>query len=206
MNSAVFGAGLVVCLAAAAPASPGATQRSGASVASSAKSSVAPANLCPGQFDLTKLNGLCDFVFDRTRLPLGSTYRFEWDRAISEAACTSPAEPADAQRAKIQRLWNQHQARFRCTSPTFDVSQGSVLKYAISSGSFSFVNTVLARWALDLNHIDPSDGRTILDYTKRQLDVNRGSSNEHQLQEFFNQIRARGGKFASELSNTRGSD
>lgn len=153
----------------------------------------------PTKFDLSKLNGLCDYVFDRTRMPPGSSYRFEYERSINEAAGTSPAEPIEVQREKIQRLWNNHQESFRCISPTFDVSRGSVLKYAIRTGSFSFVNAVLARWELDLNHIDPSDGRTILDYTKRELDVNRGSSNEFQLQEFFNLMRAHGAKFAHEL-------
>ncbi|MFM7404145.1 MAG: hypothetical protein ACKO1N_08660 [Erythrobacter sp.] len=170
-----------------------------APIAAQAGQSTPAGSSCPAKFDLTKLVAICDYVYDRTRMPTGSTYRFEYERAINEAACTSPAEPIEIQREKIQRLWNNHQQSFRCTANNFDVNEGNVLKYAIKTRSFSLVNAAIARSELNLNYVDPSDGRTILDYVDEELRLNRGSTNEFQLQEFFNVMRSRGAKFAHEL-------
>ena len=100
---------------------------------------------------------------------------------------------------KIQALWDGHQDRFKCSSNDVDVSGGSILKYSISSRSFSFLNTAPQRWQLNLNYVDSVDGRTVLDYLQGEIRRSEGSNTAVELQEYFDSLRQLGAKFRSEL-------
>lgn len=166
---------------------------SGLSSAAQSVAGTSGANACSHGPDLSKLARLCSVVFDRTRAAPASGYRFEYERLVSEAACVSPTDDEPAKISKIQSLWRNNQSAFKCNSTDFDVSDGSILKYSVSSRSFNFINTAISKWKLDLNFHD-RDGQTVYDYVQGQIDRNRGSSIESVLKDYLQKIEDGGGK------------
>ena len=159
----------------------------------------APSGTGSGVMDPTRIIGLCDHVFSRTRAPADSGVRFEYEQIIYAAAGVVPGDTPEQIRLKIQALWDGHQDRFKCSSNDFDVSSGSILKYAISARSFSFLNTASQRWQLNLNYVDSVDGRTMLDYLQEEIRRTSGSNSAIELQEYFDSLRQVGAKFSAEL-------
>lgn len=54
--------------------------------------------------------------------------------------------------------------------------------------------------AEDLNHVDASDGRTVLDYVDGELERQQASPNEATLRHYRNELRKAGAKHAGEVS------
>ena len=116
-----------------------------------------------------------------------------------EAALVTESDSPETIGAKIRALWDNHQDRFKCSSNSFDVSGGSILKYAIRARSFSFLNTASQRWRLNLNYVDRVDGRTVLEYLQGEIRRSEGTATGYELQEYFDSLRRLGAKFSSEL-------
>ena len=150
-------------------------------------------------YDLSKLKGICGYVYDRTRAPAGSGHRYVYGRLMEEAAGVTPADDATTKKRKVQMLWRDNQSVFTCTASNFNLANGNLLKYSVSSRSYNFINTALGQWELELNFIDPVDRRTLLDYLRRELDANRGNSDESALKNLYDASRERGAKFCYEL-------
>lgn len=91
-------------------------------------------------------------------------YRFAYEKRIMDAACVSRFDDEAARNRKVRHLWAQYEDKLVCNSPRFDVQNGSMLKYAVSSRDEDFLFDAACVWKVDLNRIDPSDGRTVLDY------------------------------------------
>lgn len=54
-------------------------------------------------------------------------------------------------------------------------------------------------WKVDLNQVDDADGRTLLDYVDKELELKRGTINEPSLQQYHDMLRQAGARRASEL-------
>jgi hypothetical protein len=153
--------------------------------------------------NLLNLRELCSVVYERTRAAEESGFRWEFERIIYEAAgANEPSKLDQSNLARIQALWNNYPEHFTCASPDFDVPDGSILKYAVSSRNFSFLNYAIS-WKLNLNSVDQFDGRTLLDYLEQQVRDNQGSEIEPQLQEYADAVRSSGGRRSSELKGGR---
>jgi hypothetical protein len=62
-----------------------------------------------------------------------------------------------------------------------------------------FVNDVVRRWKVDLNHVDPADGKTALDYIEVELAKAGDSSNAPILRRYYDLFRKHGAKHRREL-------
>lgn len=171
----------------------------------SAIQSSPPAKLCP---DLTKLDGICTTVYSRTldrSDPENLSYAYE--RMIYEASCVEFKSDTQAEaRRKIQDLWRNHQDRLLCNGSNFPVANGSILKFAVEMKTTVFITNATKYWGLDLNIIDKSDGRTVLDYTRDRMNDFRGSPSEEVLRNYYNEFRRYGAKHAAELTNRQQAD
>lgn len=147
------------------------------------------------------MRGLCGYVYDRTRAPKGSGYRYVYERLMAEAAGVTAADDAATSKRKVQMLWRENQGAndFRCTASNFNLANGNLLKYSVSSRSYNFLNTALGKWELELNFIDPVDHRTLLDYLRIELEANVGNSDEDSLKYLYDASRERGAKFCNQL-------
>ena len=155
--------------------------------------------------DPVKLRGICNDVYSRTpdtTNPDIWTYRYE--QKIYAASCVdfSKDTPRSA-RSKIQKLWNEHQAHLKCDALNFSVQQGSILKYAVQIENYSVVDNAVKNWKLDLNIIDSSDNRTLLDFVEARYAANHGSSAADTLENYWNLLRRNGAKRCREVDPAR---
>ncbi|WP_408096862.1 hypothetical protein ACJVC5_17625 [Peredibacter sp. HCB2-198] len=152
---------------------------------------------CPNQ---KKMESICTAVDDKTKVdsPEGKI-RFVYQKKFLEAACANPASdsPEEVQ-SKVAKMWLKFRDKLVCNSVSFDVENGSVLKYAVAIKFDEFIYDV-TKWKLDLNKVDASDNRTVLDYIKFQIERNKGNSLEPKLKSYYNRFKAAGAKHKSEL-------
>jgi hypothetical protein len=147
-----------------------------------------------------KLRGLCGYVgnFTKDDLPQGR-YEYTYQRRILEAACVDINKDSDEEISrKIALVWKENEDALICNNTQFDVGNGSVIKYAVISGFDHFVFDI-ATWKINLNKIDETDGRTVLDYVKYHLDRAKGTASERRLKLYYAVLKDAGAKHKSEL-------
>jgi hypothetical protein len=173
---------------------------SGAALAQAMGSDHLPAGAlqrtCP---DRLKLSNLCLMVGNKVPDEPGSNYKFAYQRKISEAACVDPSDSKEVARKKIQEMWRQYEGEMLCNAPSFIVPNGNILKLAVSSSFNQFLFQAAKMWQVDLNRVDETDHRTVLDYVEYELQREKGTVLERDLQAYYDMLRSAGAKRASEL-------
>lgn len=166
------------------PASPPATQR--------------------GQPDPSKLEGICVDVYRQRRDQSSPNhYAYTYERKIYEAAGVDFESDTQASaRAKIQTMWIDQRQRLRCDGANFPVAEGSVLKYAIETRTFNFLDNATRFWRVELNFIDEADGATTLDYLADRILENRGKPLGVTLRDYYDKLRRYGARHCRELPDT----
>lgn len=128
--------------------------------------------------------------------PIGFN-RYLYQRRILEADCVENETDEKKQAGQISGMFDAFADRLVC-SGQFDIINGSVIKYAVNKKFDEFIDDLIL-WKVNLNHVDKGDGRTLLDYIQHQINRNKGNALESKLKSYFDQVRAEGAKFASEL-------
>ena len=100
--------------------------------------------------------------------------------------------------AKIRRMWLQYEDKLVCNGLNFDVINGNLIKYAINTKFDDFID-VVSEWGINLNKVDESDGRTILDYTSYHMKRNEGTEVATRLKSYYDTFRKAGAKHKHEL-------
>lgn len=150
---------------------------------------------CP---DVSKITNLCVIVANKNldEAPI-SKNEYLYNRQILEASCAENDTRA-VQIEKISKLWPLIEDRLSCNLPNFEVANGNILKVAVNSLFNEFLFDA-ARWKMDLNVVDKSDGRTLLDYISDQIKKNEGTSLEPILRSYYDRLKRYGAKHRSEL-------
>lgn len=152
-----------------------------------------------GPYDLSKLRGICAFVYSRARAPAESGYHFRYEQMMAEAAGVTSNDDEEVRRTRMRYLWLDNQDAFRCTADNFNVTYGNALKYSARSKSFDLLNSAIEEWQLEFNFIDPADRRTLLDYLANQAEANAGNSQQNALVDSYDAVRSLGAKHCFEL-------
>lgn len=150
---------------------------------------------CPND---DKLSHLCAAIADGKRDTSGK-YQFHYQKIISEAACASDDDTEPQVASKVQRLWARYEDQLVCNNVRFDVQDGSILKFAASARVEDFLFDAAMVWKVNLNRVDSSDGRTLLDYVQKEIERNKGTSVESKLKSYYDMLRTSGAKHRSEL-------
>jgi len=141
------------------------------------------------------------FVGSRTEdpNPLSKRYTYMYQRRIFEAAGVDVNKDSEDEIArKVSGVWELYEDKAICNNLAFDVKDGSVLKYGVATKFDAFIYDII-KWKINLNKVDASDNRTLLDYIQFQIWRTEGTSIERKLQGYMKQLRAAGAKFRSEL-------
>jgi hypothetical protein len=147
-----------------------------------------------------KLRGLCNFVGDITEdnKPQGK-YRYMYQRRLLEAACVDLEKDSEEEIGKkISAMWKEYEDTLICNNIQFDVSNGSVIKYAVNMQFDVFISN-LATWKVNFNKVDETDGRTVLDYVRDQVERSKGLAIEEKLKQYYTILKDAGAKHKSEL-------
>lgn len=146
-----------------------------------------------------KIKNICFFVGSRMRdSSPNPRYTYMYQKKFYEAACVGESDSEEVAAEKIRALWKSIRPAMTCTNTHFDVDQGSILKYAISKNFEDFIDEVI-RWKIDLNEVDNSDQRTLLDYVKYHMDRNKGNELESKFKMYYIKLRGAGAKHKEEI-------
>lgn len=152
---------------------------------------------CP---DPKKLRGLCAVVGDLTEdsNPQGK-YKYMYQRRIFEAACVNVnIDSEEMIAAKVSKVWKDNEDRLICNSTRFEVSNGNIIKFAVDMTFDSFISDMVL-WKVDLNKVDETDGRTVLDYVQYQIERAKGSALEPRISFYYRTLKLGGAKHKHEL-------
>ena len=152
---------------------------------------------------LAALDGLCNAINNQTRVGDNpDQYLYLYEKSMYLAAGVGfKSDTTTTAIAKLGRLWDENPQVFKCTSTNFSVPNGAILKYALETRSFGFIEDAMGPWHLDLNHIDPADCRTLLDFAEWKLGQNRGTHLEPVLTGYVERFKQAGAKHSSEVSS-----
>lgn len=103
---------------------------------------------------------------------------YMYEEMFHTAAGVAPDDGPDQVREKIQRFWLNNREHLSCQQLGFSIRGGNVAKLAFERSSNHVINDFIRRWDLDLNFIDPADGKSVLDYVEGELEKSGGTSAE----------------------------
>lgn len=169
--------------------------------ASAAPLALAPAAVSDVQCsDPKKLRMLCMYVGGMSEDPEPrGRYRYKYQRKLFEAACVDLEKDSEATiAAKVSRVWRQYEDSLTCDNSRFDVVNGNLLKYAVNIKFDVFLYDVVD-WKVNLNRVDSSDNRTVLDYVEYQMRINKGNASFRILESYYALLRKAGAKHQREL-------
>lgn len=147
-----------------------------------------------------KVKNLCMYVSGQSidPEPVGN-YKYTYQRKMLEASCVDIGKDSKEEIAKkVSAMWQQMEGQFVCNSLQFDVQNGNILKMAAINSFDSFIDDAIT-WKVNLNRVDPSDNRTVLDYLKYHMERTKGGEIEKKLKFYYDQLRKAGAKHKSEL-------
>ncbi|MGV4413336.1 MULTISPECIES: hypothetical protein [unclassified Chryseobacterium] len=90
---------------------------------------------------------------------------------FKKAAGVTPEDSEEEMYRKIRKVWNEYEDCLTCDTIAFSLIGGSILKAATVSLNKDFYNTVI-KWGVNLNRIDPVDGKTVLDFIQDKIATN----------------------------------
>ena len=153
--------------------------------------------ICPNP---KALRGLCMFVGNMTNdEDHKGRYRWRYQQKLIEAACVDITVDSEEEIGrKIAKVWKDNEDTLICNNTSFDVSNGNLIKFAVNVKFDEFILDIAA-WGVELNKVDSTDGRTVLDYVSDSIRDNRGLPVERNLRHYYDVLRKAGAKHRSEL-------
>lgn len=165
-----------------------------------AKSILKVTSAMSGCADASKLVGICGDVFQQSQASHDTPYMYEYERKLHEAACADPEKDSEEiVNKKLQNMWIKLDKNLKCDTANWEVPKGNILKYAIKVKSFDLITSAAELWHVNLNSIDSTDSRTLLDYVESEMERNKGDRLEGVLKGYYKILRNAGAKHRKEL-------
>ena len=143
----------------------------------------------PHQYETNWISGLCSAVRG------GQSDRYQ--QKIEDAAGVTPSDSPELRRQKTADLFAHRMPT--CDGADFSVSHGNILKYAVSVRTFDFINLAAYTFDADLNAVDSSDGRTVLDFVDDEISRNVGRPAEDELRYYRDFLVGAGARTTAQL-------
>ncbi|MGS0746899.1 hypothetical protein [Halpernia sp. GG3] len=144
---------------------------------------------------------LCGDVASKAKVDEKETkyYEYVYEKRILQLSCVN-LEVDDDQtiKRKVQQFWNKYKTNCTCDSVSFNIPNGNILKFSIAKNFLDFLDTFVLNYNLDINFIDPADGKNLLDYLNDEIEklkTNGASNSSIQVyQHYRDEIISLGGK------------
>ena len=100
-----------------------------------------------------------------------ANFSYKYQEDLWEMSCAKVGKDTPEQaKQKIQIMWNTYRTEFKCPGGVTDsIRNGNVTKYAMDNQFSTFVVYIIKKYELDMNFIDPKDGKTLLDFVEEEL-------------------------------------
>ena len=154
-----------------------------------------------------QLAGTCHAIYEK-QMALNPNPRvsYGYQESIWEMSCAITGQDIiESAKLKIQLMWNRIRTSFRCYKyPNYISSERNITKFSLDTGFTTFLTEAVKRYDLDMNFIDPTDNKTILDFIQERESYVRNSppiDNEKadEYNRIYKLLRNNGAKRASEL-------
>ncbi len=120
---------------------------------------------------------ICGDLVTKSKVPGDEAefYEYIYEKRLLHMACVNIGiDSEEIVKKKVQAWWEKYKTKCKCDSITFNVPNGSLLKFAISQSQPEFIDILVFNYNLDINFVDPADGRTDLDYLNDQIEILKG--------------------------------
>ena len=132
--------------------------------------------------------------------PAHSSIRYQFESMIYAAADVKPSDTDEQVNSKVRSFLDARMPQLLCSQPDFVPNNGNILKLAVSRQSSYFIRNALDVWKLDLNQVDATDGRTVLDHIVAKRDSYSTSQQAWKtFQRYYDRFRVAGAKTRAEL-------
>lgn len=126
-----------------------------------------------------KMEKFCDVISER-----GMDYEIE----LNSMSCVRQDDLATTKKEKVQVMWAKYKNEFTCEQDGFMVKDGNVLKLSVHSNFTGFLDGLVNDFAIDINYIDPADGKNVLDFTRDEIDRLKSEGNQPERLNELNQM------------------
>ncbi len=134
---------------------------------------------CPEPTE-SQITCVCNSIYDKKAPTInkpivgakgGYGFGYKYQEDLWQMSCAVPGIDTEEESIKkIQAMWMKCRVKFRCYKYIgVSVSDGNVAKFAMDTGLSTFLVTAVKRYKLDMNFIDPADGKTIMDFLDEQF-------------------------------------
>ena len=130
--------------------------------------------------------------------PAHETVLYQYQDMLLEAARVPQTDTDAVAHLKIGAFLNANAPLLTCNMVNFNPRNGSIYKLAVARQADSFIDDALDNWHVDLNQIDATDGKTVLDYISDRRSM-AGPTYARTLDRYYKRFRAAGAKHAAEL-------
>lgn len=122
-----------------------------------------------------ELKQFCDDIFTGEAPKLDQSkwkyqFKYNYEYRIWKLAGADPlVDTEETAIPKIQKWYDKYKLQLVCDVDGFSVSNGSLLKYSIYKDFTHLIESFVLVYDLDINVIDISDGKTVLDYIDDEI-------------------------------------
>lgn len=153
-----------------------------------------------------QFQSICQDIWDKEMYEGPYHFGYAYQETLWKISGANPeAEDLKGEYQKVARMWDKYRECFRCSFHTDSVAnEKNILKFSIDSGFTVFISEAVKKYNLDVNFIDPADGKTVMDFLKDQIRIigNCPPVNHAKITEYnrlYTMLRNHGGKHAREL-------
>lgn len=146
---------------------------------------------CPNNVDI---KGLCDVIRSGQEEDAESDNFYVYETIIYNASCVTSSTPPAEKAKKIQAFWDKYGKDIQCFNLGFN--GGSPVKYAAYQKFDSFIDDFI-KWKLPadyLNRRDKTDGKTVLDFIRDEMQKTKSAAANQKLQRYYDKLKAVGAK------------
>ncbi len=121
---------------------------------------------------MSETRAMCDCIAIQEKPAEQDKEDFEYGfekRLMNMAGANIPKDSREAATDKISKWWNKYKTLFRCYSISFNIENGSILKYSVIWGFKPFLENIVGLYNMDINFIDPADNRSLFDYVNDEI-------------------------------------
>ena len=148
---------------------------------------------------------ICDQVYTKKEASDESELSFKYQETLWKMSCAKDGEEnLEEARLKVQQMWNKYRTSFSCDYPGVQVPRGNITKLSLDTGFSIFILDAVKNYKLDMNFKDPTDGKTIVDYLKDEIDRYKKStvdvnSKIKEYENLYSVLKAQGAKHSKDL-------
>jgi hypothetical protein len=159
---------------------------------------------CP-QPTTQQFEQICDQVYTKKEASEESELSFKYQETLWKMSCAQDGEEnLEEARLKVQQMWNKYRTSFSCDYPGVQVPRGNITKLSLDTGFSIFILDAVKNYKLDMNFKDPTDGKTIVDYIKEEIDRYKKSSVDvnskiKEYENLYSLLKAQGAKHSKDL-------